>query len=317
MSTRTAAGIGTGRAPIPAASGSGVAWRSAGSSGPSSAWASALIGSRLGRGADSGRVAAGVARSLAVATGDRVRARSRSGRRATRAGWPGGSRRSIPSWAPGSWPRSRRTQPRRPGRLGLLADPPSSARPSTTAAPHDWDETVPDLDASRHASGPCGGPRRCLIAVAIALAGQARSQAEPRTADRSPRPARPTSRSIRATPRSSAAPRSWSSPASRAPCRPRRASSSTTQAHSRRRAAAMTRSLEDPTFAGRVESVDADLAYRVEFDGRSTETYHVTVFEYPELAAHRRQARLPATTRRSSRRPSRTSATSRPSRGPS
>ena len=35
----------------------------------------------------------------------------------------------------------------------------------------------------------------------------------------------------------------------------------------------MTRSLEDPTFAGRVESVDADLAYRVEFDGRSTETY--------------------------------------------
>ncbi len=45
----------------------------------------------------------------------------------------------------------------------------------------------------------------------------------------------------------------------------------------------MTRSLEDPTFAGRVESVDADLSYRVEFDGASTETYHVRVFEYPEL----------------------------------
>jgi hypothetical protein len=46
---------------------------------------------------------------------------------------------------------------------------------------------------------------------------------------------------------------------------------------------AMTRSLEDPTFAGRVESVDADLAYRVEFAGRRTETYRVRVFEYPEL----------------------------------
>ena len=52
----------------------------------------------------------------------------------------------------------------------------------------------------------------------------------------------------------------------------------------------MTRSLEDPTFAGRVESVDADLAYRVEFDGRSTETYRVRVFEYPEL--ERADARL-------------------------
>ena len=45
----------------------------------------------------------------------------------------------------------------------------------------------------------------------------------------------------------------------------------------------MTRSLEDPTFAGRVESVETDLAYRVEFGGKSTETYHVQVFEYPEL----------------------------------
>ncbi len=45
----------------------------------------------------------------------------------------------------------------------------------------------------------------------------------------------------------------------------------------------MTRSLEDPTFAGRVESVETDLTYRVEFAGRSSETYHVRVFEYPEL----------------------------------
>jgi len=45
----------------------------------------------------------------------------------------------------------------------------------------------------------------------------------------------------------------------------------------------MRRSLEDPTFAARVESVDADLAYRVEFEGKSTETFQVKVFEYPEL----------------------------------
>jgi hypothetical protein len=45
----------------------------------------------------------------------------------------------------------------------------------------------------------------------------------------------------------------------------------------------MTRSLADPMFAGRVESVESDLAYRVEFSGRGTETYRVHVFEYPEL----------------------------------
>jgi hypothetical protein len=46
---------------------------------------------------------------------------------------------------------------------------------------------------------------------------------------------------------------------------------------------AMARSLEDPTFAGRVESIDADLSYRVEFDGQRSRTFHVGVFEYPEL----------------------------------
>src|SRR5262249_9783933 len=46
---------------------------------------------------------------------------------------------------------------------------------------------------------------------------------------------------------------------------------------------AMTRSLEDPTFAARVPSVESDLDYRVEFEGRTTDTYHVRVFEYPEL----------------------------------
>ncbi len=45
----------------------------------------------------------------------------------------------------------------------------------------------------------------------------------------------------------------------------------------------MTRSLEDPTFAGRVESVETGFSYRVEFSGKSTESYQVKVFEYPEL----------------------------------
>jgi hypothetical protein len=46
---------------------------------------------------------------------------------------------------------------------------------------------------------------------------------------------------------------------------------------------AMTRSLEDPTFAGRVDSVQSELVYRIDFDGRSTVNYRVKVFEYPEL----------------------------------
>src|SRR5260370_18843140 len=45
----------------------------------------------------------------------------------------------------------------------------------------------------------------------------------------------------------------------------------------------MTRSLEDPTFAGRVDSVATDLAYHIEFGGQKSKTYKVTVFEYPEL----------------------------------
>ncbi len=45
----------------------------------------------------------------------------------------------------------------------------------------------------------------------------------------------------------------------------------------------MIRSLEDPTFAGRVESVETDIAYRVEYGGKSTDTFQVKVFEYPEL----------------------------------
>lgn len=45
----------------------------------------------------------------------------------------------------------------------------------------------------------------------------------------------------------------------------------------------MTRNLDDPTFAGHVPTVNADLAYRVEFPGGRSDTFHVTVYEHPEL----------------------------------
>ncbi len=45
----------------------------------------------------------------------------------------------------------------------------------------------------------------------------------------------------------------------------------------------MARNLDDPTFAGFVPTVTADLAYRVEFPGGHSETFRVKVFEHPEL----------------------------------
>jgi hypothetical protein len=45
----------------------------------------------------------------------------------------------------------------------------------------------------------------------------------------------------------------------------------------------MVRTLDDPKFVGRVPSVANDLSYYVEFDGRRTETYRVTVFDFPDL----------------------------------
>ena len=138
------------------------------------------------------------------------------------------------------------------------------------------------LAAPRSPSWPTPPALRACSPSSSRLAIQARSQAVGGPRGALAGRCRPRSRSTRATPRSSAAARSWSSPASSAACRPRPAWSSTDEAqgHGPR---GMTRSLEDPTFAGRVESVETDLAYRVEFDGQSTETYHVRVFEYPEL----------------------------------
>ena len=46
---------------------------------------------------------------------------------------------------------------------------------------------------------------------------------------------------------------------------------------------AMSKTLKDPVFGGRLPAVEAPLEYRVELDGASSETFRVTVFEYPKL----------------------------------
>ena len=53
---------------------------------------------------------------------------------------------------------------------------------------------------------------------------------------------------------------------------------------------AMSRSLDDPVFGGRIATVTEALDYHIEIGGQTTKTFHVTVFEYPRL--ERADARL-------------------------
>jgi hypothetical protein len=46
---------------------------------------------------------------------------------------------------------------------------------------------------------------------------------------------------------------------------------------------AMSSSLNDPVFGGRIPIVDQPLDYAIDLGGQKTPTYHVTVFEYPRL----------------------------------
>ncbi|MEO1994653.1 MAG: hypothetical protein ABGZ17_05200, partial [Planctomycetaceae bacterium] len=46
---------------------------------------------------------------------------------------------------------------------------------------------------------------------------------------------------------------------------------------------AMTKSLDDPLFAGRITRVESDLEYRVLYGAQETELFRITVFEYPQL----------------------------------
>ncbi len=145
---------------------------------------------------------------------------------------------------------------------------------------NDWDETVPTwkLRVSQLAHGATLG---VLIAVVIALATQARSQAEPRIAVLSE--ASPAD--VQVDPGNTELERGAALlvVARFKGAVPADATLVVEDPTQKTAQHGMTRSLEDPTFAARIESVDADLAYRVEFEGKSTETFQVHVFEYPEL----------------------------------
>ncbi len=53
---------------------------------------------------------------------------------------------------------------------------------------------------------------------------------------------------------------------------------------------AMSRSLDDPVFGGRIATITEAFDYHIELGGQTTKTFHVTVFEYPRL--ERADARL-------------------------
>jgi len=58
----------------------------------------------------------------------------------------------------------------------------------------------------------------------------------------------------------------------------------------------MTKSLDDPIFAGQLGTVDQPLTYRVEFDGRRSPEFRVTVFDLPALVRSDLELRFPGYT---------------------
>jgi hypothetical protein len=152
---------------------------------------------------------------------------------------------------------------------------------------HNWNETVSSWKL-RGAHVAHGAALGCLIAVAIALTGQARTQAQPRTgllaaasvADVDVEPG--DTEVERGTPLLVVARFKGGVPAEATLVVDDLAKQSIERS--------MTRSLEDPTFAGHFESVDSEISYHVRFQGNRTKTFHVRVFEYPEL--ERADARL-------------------------
>lgn len=46
---------------------------------------------------------------------------------------------------------------------------------------------------------------------------------------------------------------------------------------------ALAKNLEDPVFGGIIQNVDSDMQYYIEYAGRRTRDYKISVFEYPEL----------------------------------
>ena len=286
---RTAAGAGTGRAPVPARPALGR---------PGGLLAG--LGRRRRRAVRRCRRPATAAarpgrwplrRRPPAADRPRLRGPGASGRRATRAGSPAGSRRSTPSSAPACSPRSRKTRPPRAGSGSCR--PPSSARPSNTAGRTTGTRPSPTWTLPRRAGGPRGGARRLLV-----VAGRAWSA----------RPARDAAGGVAAIGRRGGASDVEVEPGDteiergrhapgRRPVQRRRPGRREPRRRRRRRGRGpprpMTRSLEDPTFAGRVESVDADLSTASSSPAGRSETYRVTRLRVPRAPADRRQARLP------------------------
>jgi hypothetical protein len=58
----------------------------------------------------------------------------------------------------------------------------------------------------------------------------------------------------------------------------------------------LTKSLDDPVFAGRLPAVDQDLTYRIDYDGHQTRDYKVTVFDLPALVRSDLELRFPSYT---------------------
>ena len=183
---------------------------------------------------------------------------------------------------------------------------------------NNWDETVPTRKLRGREAGPCGGARALLVIVSIALYGQVRRPGRMTAPGPSPEP---TPIDVQVDPGNTEIERGTallvvarfkgSRSGRREPGRrgqhERTTSRRSDDAQPRRPHVRRTRRVgrRRPVLSRRVRGPE------------QTETYQVHVFEYPELAAYRRQACLSRATRRSSPRPSRTSATSRPSRGPS
>ena len=58
----------------------------------------------------------------------------------------------------------------------------------------------------------------------------------------------------------------------------------------------LTKSLDDPIFGGRLPSVKQDLRYLIDFDGKQTREYKVTVFDLPSLVRSDLELRFPSYT---------------------
>lgn len=60
--------------------------------------------------------------------------------------------------------------------------------------------------------------------------------------------------------------------------------------------ASLTKSLDDPVFATRLASIKEDISYRVEFDGRKTDDYRITVYDLPALVRSDLKLQFPSYT---------------------